>query len=85
MHLSNWLRTLQLPQLTGGLLTNVKQISVWFGLGPICLGVGLDAEPGYIFPIGCSQNIYDDSKIYRLLHFIYKLLCDTNLKDAFNL
>ena len=46
---------------------------------------GLDAEPEYIFPIGCSQNIYDDSKIYRLLHFIYKLLCDTNLKDAFNL
>ena len=39
VHLSNWLRTLQLPQLTGGLLTNVKQISVWFGLGPICLGV----------------------------------------------
>ena len=38
VHLSNWLRTLQLPQLTGGLLTNVKQISVWFGLGPICLG-----------------------------------------------
>ena len=42
VHLSNWLRTLQLPQLTGGLLTNVKQISVWFGLGPICLGVEYD-------------------------------------------
>ena len=41
VHLSNWLRTLQLPQLTGGLLTNVKQISVWFGLGPICLGVDI--------------------------------------------
>ena len=43
VHLSNWLRTLQLPQLTGGLLTNVKQISVWLGLGPICLGVVWEA------------------------------------------
>ena len=41
VNLSNWLRNLQLPQLTGGLLTNVKQILVWFGLGPICLGVDI--------------------------------------------
>ena len=37
VHLSNWLRTLQLPQLTGGLLTNMTQNSVWFGLGQLCL------------------------------------------------
>ena len=33
--LSNWLRPLQLPQLSQGLLINVKLNSVWFGLGAI--------------------------------------------------
>ena len=56
VHLSNWLRTLKLPQLTGGLLANMKENLVWFGLGQLCLGAASLTLVSYLSISSSSNN-----------------------------